>query len=225
MTDLAFDYDLFYEMLVEAARAAFRRLQRELPDEAFYVYALHASADYSSLCIYADSEEQLSRLTSIQLRKYAATWYQGLDLEELRYALRYGPSAYLCPSLVAGYFTDVNAIAAERAQILFDAQRALAQDMAEEAAAERLAPHRRAFVSVCLHVLKQLEAEGVFGRGAVRHNVLVSFLAGEVFHEAYLQYGLDLNPPTVLERFIAEMVAASQVSQVIQDNMRRSAQM
>lgn len=225
MIDLAFDYDLFYDMLVEAARAAFRRLQTELPEEAFYVYALHASADFSQLCIYADTEEQLSRLTSIQLRKYAATWYQGLDLEELRRALRYGPNAYLCPGLVAGYFDEVNAIAAQRAQILFDAQKLLAAETSEEEAAERIAPHQRALVGVCLHVLKQLEAEGVFGRGAARHNVLVSFLAGEVYHEAYLQYGLDLNPPTVLERFIGEMVAASQVSQVIQDNMWRSAQM
>ena len=167
----------------------------------------------------------MSRLTSIQLRKYANTWYQGLDLEELRHALRYGPNAYLCPSLVSGYFEDVNAIAAERAQILYAAQKALLHELSEEAAVERMAPHRRAFVGVCLHVLKQLEAEGVFGRGAARHNVLISFLAGEVFHEAYLQYGLDLNPPTVLERFLAQMVAASQVSQIIQDNMWRSAQM
>lgn len=225
MLELAFDYDLFYEWLVDAARSAFKRLQSELADESFYVFALHASADFSQMCIYADTEEQLSRLTSIQLRKYATTWYEGLDLEELRRALRYGPNAYLCPSLVADYFNEVNVITAERAHALHTAQQKLAQDMTHEAAAERLAPHRGAFVSVCVHVLKQLEAEGVFGRGASRHQVLVSFLVGEIFHEAYLQYGLDLNPPTVIERFLGEMVAASKVSEVIQENMWRSAQM
>ena len=225
MLEIAFDYDLFREWLTDAARAAFRRLQNELPDETFYVYALHASADHSTLCIYADTEEQLSRLTSIQLRKYATTWYEGLDLEELRRALRYGPNAYLCPGLVQDYFAEVNAITAERAQWMQAALNKLSEDMPQEDAYERLAPHRGAFVSVCVHVVKQLEAEGVFGRGALRHNTLVSFLVGEIFHEAYLQYGFDLNPPTVIERFLDEMVVAAQVSQVIQENMLRGAQM
>jgi hypothetical protein len=225
MSVLAFDYDIFHELLVEATRAAFRRLQRELPEEAFYVYALQASADHSNVCIYADTEEQLSRLTSIQQRKHATSWYAGLDLEALRRALRYGPNAYLCPSIVSGYFADLNAIIAERAQILFDAQKALEAELPEEEAYERFAPHRRAFVSVCVNTLKQLEAEGLFGRGAARHQVLVSFLSGEIYHEAYLQYGLDLNPPQVIERFLDEMVAAAKVSEVIQENMLRNAQM
>jgi hypothetical protein len=225
MLEIAFDYDLFREWLADAARSAFRRLQNALPDETFYVYALHASADHSQLCIYADSEEQLSRLTSVQLKKYATTWYDGLDLEELRRALRYGPNAYLCPALVQDDFAEVNGICAERARLLQAAQQKLAEEMPAEAAYEALAPHRQAFISVCIYVLKQLEAEGVFGRGARRHDTVVSLLVGEIYHEAYLQYGLDLNPPTVMERFVGEMVAASQVSQVIQDNMLRGAQM
>ena len=110
-------------------------------------------------------------------------------------------------------------------QAIHTALQRLAEDMPHEAAYERLAPHRGAFVSVCVNALKQLEAEGIFGRGTRRHKTLVSFLAGEIYHEAYLQYGLDLNPPTVIEGFLAEMVAAAQVSEVIQENMWRSAQM
>lgn len=53
----------------------------------------------------------------------------------------------------------------------------------------------------------------------------MTFVSGVVYHEAYLRYALDLNPPAVVERFLGELVAAADVSQVIQENMWRYAQM
>ncbi|MFO7323658.1 MAG: DUF4303 domain-containing protein [Chloroflexota bacterium] len=222
---LPFDYDHFSTLLLDAARNAFLRLQRERAGETFYLFALHASEDFANFCIVADTEEALDRLTHAQYQKYRHSWYDGLSFSELRQVLRYGAGEYFCPDAYRPLFDEVNAVASRRSRQLYEAQQQLTSEGGADYAQEALLPYRRAMISVCLRVLKQLEAEGIFGPRERRYEVLVTFLSGMIYHEAYLQYALDLNAPQVVERFLGELVAAADVSQIIQENMWRHAQM
>ncbi len=113
---------------------------------------------------------------------------QGRTLEQLRRELRWSPCDSPLHSEGGSYCQRANELlepVPELLQALYDR---------EHDAWERSDKLIEQLDSIFLDVLKQLDAEGVFGRGEHRASVVVNLLMGDQSNESRLAYAKQLNP-------------------------------
>ena len=169
-------YDLVRVAVREAARRAWNDLRTVHPGEAFYYFGLATTAQSHRPAPTAASYDGLARTV-------AGYREQGVELlpDELRWSELESPYAFFGDA----HFREV--------EQLFDG---LGDPFERPAAVNgRL---REAMVAA----LAELDAEGVFGRGAQRDDVVVNVTApGDADAALELASARRLNPPSALDRY------------------------
>ena len=180
-----FDFQQFQTTLLEEARVGFPGIQQQHRGETFYCFALYTYGERAYIFPTASTEEGLTQVA----RKYMAKDYtQGRTLEQLRRELRWSPCDSPLHSEGGSYCQRANEQlepVPELLQALYDRE----HDSWEQS--DKLIEQ---LDSIFLDVLKQLDAEGVFGRGEHRASVVVNLLMGDQSDESRLAYAKQLNP-------------------------------
>lgn len=181
-----FDFDQFYNLLYAASKSSFFEIQSRYPDDKFYYFALITNGDLNDVFASAGSEEGL---TSVARRYYEMGLLYGFNLPDQREALRWseGDSPYFLET--KRYFNAVVAL-------IIPAVEALDNEMEDE-----YDFYQQRFMAVLVAVLKQLDAEGVFGSNEQRDAITLCILMGDQSHEDRLKYVEQLNPQSVNDRF------------------------
>ncbi len=181
----SFDFQQFHTTLLEEARVGFHSIRRQHRGETFYSFALYTYGERAYIFPTASTEEGLTQVA----RKYMAKGhYQGRALEQLRRELRWSP----CDSPLHGE----GAAYCQRANELLEPVPELLQALNDREHDSRKRSDKliEQLDSIFLDVLKQLDAEGVFGRGEHRASVVVNLLMGDQSDESRLAYAKQLNP-------------------------------
>jgi tetratricopeptide (TPR) repeat protein len=181
-----FDFDQFYSLLYSASKSSFLEIQSRHPEDDFYYFALITCGDLNDVFASAGSEEGL---TNAARRYYEMGLLYGFNLPDQREALRWseGDSPYF--GEMKRYFDAVDAL-------LIPAVEALDNAMEDE-----YDVYQQSFLAALVAVLKQLDAEGVFGSNEQRDKITLCILMGDQSHEDRLKYVEQLNPQSVVDRF------------------------
>ena len=182
-----FDFERLKAALSVAARRAFVEIQTAHRDERIYSFALFTSSELRHILPTAATEEGLSEAA----RTYSESGQaRGLSLDELRHLLRWRMVDSPLHLEGAGHLEEVQ----ELLEPLPDILDGLPENSWDEfdAIVER-------YMGVCVDVLKQLDAEGVFGQQQRRNAIVLNVVMGSESDEERIKYARLLNPsPTVL---------------------------
>jgi phage terminase small subunit len=168
--------------ITHAARSAFSKLRAAHPKETFYAFALYTNDEANSITASANTEEGLRR----RAERYEMDEKKGIEQHAER--LRWNPPdwAYHC----AG--DDQFEEAQKQLDALADAND-LDEDECEKEFDARLA--------VFIAALKELDAEGFFGRGKERQKVTLLVAMGDQEVKLLLKCAQQLNPHAVYQKF------------------------
>ena len=223
LNNFHFDYDDFYEKLLEASRKAFELLQQSYENENFYLLGLFTDAENMSIGIVGYSEEKLLEVAQKYLeadrsKPSERQNYGGLSVEEMKIYLRYGmgSDAYLCP--YSSYFDDINHSLVERHQTLFEIW-SVAHKLADNLVLEGVAVEENKYAKVCCDVLRQLDLEHIFGEKENREKIYLTFLNGDL--DCSNNSCPDLNPKNVIERYLKEFETEKGVYKIVNENWER----
>jgi hypothetical protein len=222
LNNFHFDYDNFYEKLLEASQKAFKDLLISHVDEHFYLFGLFTGTENMGIGIVGNSEEKLTELAQKLLandrkERPELQLYAGLNLKEMRIYLRYGQGAeaYFDPFEYQALFAELNNSLVDRFQNLFDIWVATDEPNRLQLFEEEWAEVRK-LEKVSCDVLRQLDSEYIFGDGKERERIYLTFMDGDLdcSNESYP----DLNPKTVIERYLNEFEIAKGVNKIINKN-------
>lgn len=216
LEDFRFDYDVFYEKLLIVSRQGFQLIKERYPNESFYCFAFYSHGDRSFIYTAASTEEGLTRVAQRYIKDYPQ-WYGQATLEEMRAQLRHSvaDSPVHEPQLIEPLFQEINDLLWTRSDMLFEIWSRLADEIGYEKAFNLRAPHDQQFLNVCFAVLKKLDAEGVFGKGPIRQNVVLNFVMGDQSEEKMLSYAAEVNPVYIVQRYQAELEVGYQMYEQI----------
>lgn len=206
MHDLNFDYEAFLPRLLGATRHALTWEKAQYADETFYAFGVYGSAGWGYLVPFCCTEEGLTRVATSYLEAHGTDWYPGRSLDEMRLDLRFsladtGHSSVFDHAPYSTDFEEINNQLWHRS----DAIDRLSDQFSEHDADSIFVVEDRRFKQVCYRVFRQLDDEGLFGRGVAREQVTViatngnSDLDPSTFGDAIR----DLNPPSVYEAYDA----------------------
>ena len=185
MIPSSFDFQQFHTTLLEEARVGFHSIQQQHIGETFYCFALYTCGERGYIFPTASTEEGLTQVA----RKYMAVGdNNGRTLEQLRLELRWSPCDSPLHSEGEAYCRRANEMlepVPELLQALYER---------EHNSWEQSDKLIEQLDSIFIDVLKQLDAEGVFGRGEHRESVVVNLLMGDQSDESRLAYAKQLNP-------------------------------
>jgi hypothetical protein len=170
------DVGRLHSALLDAARKAFGTIQREHPDEKFYAFALYTHDDVGYILPTSNSEEGLERATLRYVRENKS------DFASHKASLRWSPCDWEYHLTGEDYFSEVERILDEGPDIY---------KIKDE---ERIERHVETVYSQCREVLKELDAEGLFGRREERKRVVINLLKGDQSEAEMLQWAKELNP-------------------------------
>ncbi|MBI5035015.1 MAG: DUF4303 domain-containing protein [Chloroflexi bacterium] len=182
------DFQLFHNLLYEASRTAFLDIQRTHENETFYFFALNIEPLFGYIFPFSNTEETL---TSMAENFLVPGYHPNLSLAEAREIVRWGTIDAPLHHEGMTFFEKVNKFLEPVTEILME----FPHDPWDEFEAF----HSR-LVGVCIDVLKQLDAEGIFGAGDRRNAILVNIFVGDVTDEQWLKYARELNLDVVYER-------------------------
>jgi hypothetical protein len=186
-----FDFNEFYELLLDATRKAFRAILDAHPDETFYTFALYYSDDALVVIPSCNSEEghlRYEELTPVDRDEQTLDWfYSRWSFWDWAYCSsrdddNFGPvtarlNAYLKPFIDA--VTDEG---------MMDYMIGLGT-----------------IEKACARVMQALDREGLFGVGQAREKVVLNVLNKEtLFVEDDLSYAYLLNHTSTYERWRIE---------------------
>jgi WD40 repeat protein len=167
--------------LVAAARAAFTQARELHPDESFYCYALYSDAFAAYILPTCCSEEGLRRVASRYAEEFGGT------VAEKAEDLRWNPPDWPHHMLGEEHFAEVLGLLESRGDPW---QR---DDDGLDAEID-------ARFEACFRALTLLDAEGFFGQGAERDQVIVTVLQGDQSDRNRLENARRLNPPAAVTR-------------------------
>jgi len=201
-----FDYDAFFQELLNASRQGFQVLKERYAGETFYSFGYYSHGSRSFVWAVANTEEELTRVAQFYSREHPEL-YENVPLADMRTMLRHSISDYLLnqPGLMMPIFDEVCRIAGRRSFELRGIYVQLSEKFGEDKAFEVTQPEDQRFLNTCFAVLKQLESEGMFGLGAQRESVILNYLMGDMSEEEMFEYASLLNSETVVERYKAEL--------------------
>ena len=182
----SFDFDHFFNLLYAASKASFLEIQTNHSAEKFYYFALCTVGDLINVLPSAGSEEGLTRAA----RQYFEQGnYCGFNLPDQREALRWSEGDSPYHGKAGAYFEDVNVLVSSAGEEL--------DDVAED----EFDLYYQHFMGTLVAVLKQLDAEGIFGSYEQRDAITLGVFMGDQSNEDRLKYVEQLNPQTVVDRF------------------------
>ena len=210
----AFDDEILKKLLLETSRKGFCRIKQQYSDEHLYCFALYSHGSYSFVYTAASSEEGLTRAAEKHMTLDVAEnhgWFNGLNLDQVRMMLRHniGDSPLHEPTIAESLFKVVCDLTEIRSNILFNKWCEVANEGTEEAAFAAVQPQNQQFLDICFDVLRQLDREGLFGKGKQRQRVVLNFLTAGQSREEMVSYARALNPPAVVKRYVKELDVAS----------------
>jgi hypothetical protein len=185
-----FDFGKFGGLLYEASKAAFLDVQQAHTDERFYLFALFTCGDLGYVVPTASTEEGLTQVAQEYAKKER---YQEFSLQQLREDLRWSPAD--SPLHLDGeeHFHAVNKLAEHIPSILYE--------IPTDDSWDEFNTFCDKVLGVYVEVLKQLDAEGIFGVGEQRDSVLLNILMGDQGSDEWLRYAKLLNPEAVYRHF------------------------
>jgi hypothetical protein len=181
------DTEALYQALKSATRQTFEAVQRQHTNEQFYAFALYTEGLGAYLSPTSNTEEALIRSAAgsdfepIELRWNPCDWEYHLEGEEA--------------------FTAVQ-------QLLTEVDPYQQPDDDTDGDVETQAQQ---VFETSLRVLKELDAEGLFGHGADREKVVINLFKGDQEEDERLAWAQQLNPPPVWKRYEAEVKAGNSV--------------
>src|ERR1041385_125989 len=176
-----FDDEILKSLLLDRARKGFCSIKQQYADEHLYCFALYSHGSYSFVYTAASSEEGLTRTAEKHMAHDLDGnhgWFNGLTLEQVRMMLRHniGDSPLHEPSVAETLFKVVCDLTEIRSNVLFNKWCEIANEKNEQSAFEAIQPQNQQFIDMCFEVLRQLDREGLFGKGKQRQKVVVNFL-------------------------------------------------
>ncbi|SAI59437.1 Uncharacterised protein [Bordetella ansorpii] len=167
-------YNALHEPLKEGVKAAWRQLCQEADPRDIYVFAIDPGDDLgTSVSIAANTESTLSDCDS------------ELERLELRWSM---------PDWTYAFFGDEELSAFNDA---FSADHpdpyALDDEQAET--------HIEAFFGLCVSVLRELDAEGLFGTGAQRERLLLGVIWSDQSDDSMVDFASQTNAAPQVEAF------------------------
>lgn len=210
----AFDDEILKKLLLETSRKGFCQLKQKYSDEHIYCFALYSHGSYSFVYTAASSEEGLTRSAEKHMAHDMAEnhgWFNGLSLDQVRMMLRHniGDSPLHEPTIAETLFKIVCDLTEVRSNTLFNKWCDIANEVSEKAAFDAVKPYNQTFLDMCFDVLRQLDHEGLFGKGRQRQRVVVNFLTAGQSRTEMVSYARALNPPAVVKRYESELETAS----------------
>jgi Domain of unknown function (DUF4303) len=185
------DRDALDATLRAELRAAWTTLRGRHPGERFYSFGLYTTELADCLSVTAGTEEGLSEVS----QRYGTG--TGGDPAAQRVALRWSP-------------TD-SPLHAEGRELLVDSDR-LCREGPEPSDDTPEADEAIALIfDVAIQALRQLDAEGVFGAGVERAQLVLGIWKGDQSDEERIEFASLLNPRPVAERFAREIAEQSRV--------------
>lgn len=219
-----FDFQSFQKCLEDEARTIFSYLKDRYDKDRIYGYGLYAHSDeFEALYPLILTENQLEK--SIQeRRKRDYLHYRGMSLANLRWYYRYHyESDYYEDQSLWHAFDQSNGLISRGSSSLIgtyiDAQGKFGTAKADAL----IQPELTRFRSTCINALRQLNKEGIFGKGMARTQIIVMI--------DYYAYPRDenrgriigaLNPPEIVDRYRIAMAKASSFDALIDKNIRRA---
>jgi hypothetical protein len=165
-----------YPTLLAATRQALIVLRDEHPDERLYAFGLFTSPGAEYVTVTANSEEGLKRRSG------------GMAMSPLRWS----PCDWEYHDLGEGPLWD------QVANLLPDYS-------GVRLPAEQMEAHLESVFDTCIQVLRDLDAEGLFGEGPERERIVLNLWMGDQGDDERLELASLLNPPSVCQRFAREM--------------------
>lgn len=223
--EIDFDYEKLRAVLLDEARTAFSAIQFEHPDKTFYLFILSPGTEHGGLSYLASTEEALTRHAEKKLADDAASErreYAGFTLQDLRIYYRY--IGYY-PDLFARdeMFREVNKLANVWHELIWRDlwNKELKGEISENEWEQISDFHSDKFDGVCLETLRDLDAEGLFGRGEARKKVWLMYSYGdnlEPYHD-----GKNLNPSKSVERVLSELAEIERLRLLRSENVKKNA--
>lgn len=215
-----FDFKRFSRILEDEARAIFDIVNDEWAHETIYAYGLASySEEFENLYPLVFTQAHLDRQI-IKRRKRHYRTYKGMSLHNLRWYYRYRYHIdYRENDMLRTAFAQSNRMIAQGGSSLLGTWIDAAGKLTDTHADEMIQPHLTHFRATCINVLRQLNREGMFGRGKHRQNIILMI--------DYASYTDDdpagrivgaLNPPEVVNRYRIEMAKASSFDMLIRRN-------
>jgi hypothetical protein len=170
-------------------RAAWTTLRGRHPGERFYSFGLYTTDLAEYLSVTASTEEGLSEVT----QRYVTQ--TGRDPDAQRMALRWSPSD-------SPLHSEGESLLGETVHIR-GAGPDPCDDTPETDDANAL------IFDVAIQSLRQLDADGVFGHGLERAQLVLGIWKGDQSDEERIEFASLLNPRAVAERFAREIADSS----------------
>jgi hypothetical protein len=179
---MALDYQWLRSALKAAATAAIGELRAAHPGDHFYAFALYSDEDFTGISPAANTEEHLAKRTAD---------YKYTKPAEVNY-LRWSTSEWAFEGFGDKHFKPS-----------YDATMAVRHP--PEGDDEPFPQYRRRMSQLMIDVLADLDADGLFGRGAERERVtlLCSVTDADDPFELLDRSVRALNPPPVVARYQA----------------------
>jgi hypothetical protein len=187
------DFDELYELVLEAARSAFRQVQENHPDERFYTFALYYNflGIISLACNSEEAHMQLRHVSDQERNIQSLKWFhKRWDFPQWRYC-----------GWGYNYFTEASH------WIICNLFQFLRPGTRRESAAWITVNH--AIAMVCLKVLRTLDEEDLFGQGQQRENVVLN-IVNSYGDQGDINYVYLLNSRSTYERWCFEQEMCQQ---------------
>jgi Domain of unknown function (DUF4303) len=186
---------LLEQRLFECAKPAFTKIMAKFSNEGIYSLALYTSGGLEYLTTSCSTYKGLEQVA----QKYKEDkYYASESLQQLTDSLKWSP----CDSphhLAFDSEIDVNDLMwqlSERSYELYSN----GEENASSALSEEI-------TEAIVRVLQKLDADGIFGTGALREGIVVNLLKGDQSDEERLFFAKRLNPPSVFKWYNAQLTA------------------
>lgn len=197
----------FRAALLEGVRQAYIELKRRMATESLYGFSLCLNSLGQSVGgVYGLTEEKLNKTVINYIsRGYSAL---GCDLRNLlQVNLRWSVED-------AGIYVDE--------QYFAEADRVLSASFESDWETFYENGTTRVVYGTCLHVLQELDAEGLFGRGQDRNRLVLNLWLGDQGDEELLSWAQQLNGDDIYSRFKSELAVSREAWKQIQSPGARS---
>ena len=196
------DSPLLQATLRDELRAAWTTIRESTgADDPPYGFGVFTTDSASYLMVTAFSERGLDAV----VKRYAAGKYgRGKDPALLRQSLRWSPADSPLHTVGSALLPKSDKIVCE---LDFEGRWDLEEDDGEDEDFDDawVDPEVVEVFQVVVQVLRELDAEGLFGTGAERERLVLSVWEGDQSNLSRHAYAKKLNPPAVTRRFGAEM--------------------
>jgi hypothetical protein len=175
--------DVIRAELRSAAEKFLHEVRREHPGETLYGFLFEVSCEGFSAHGTAASEEGLTR--------YAERWVadKGGKLNKLKAEFRWG-------SPEDAWYQEPDAVFDRVNRLLGEAEKQELYEMYDST-----------LNAICIQVLKQMDADGVFGVGPERERMVIGvcYIGGDNSEKEFLGWAKQVNPASVYKRLQQEL--------------------